>query len=417
MNLKPLFLFFFLSGLVVPGWAQQRLPKNGIVDQSLSPVVEEAVSQLLEAKKLAGAVTLVAQEGKVRHLQAHGLLSLDSDEPVKTNSIFRIHSMTKAIVSAAALQQLELGKYQLNDPVAKFIPAFEKLTLLNSGEVAKRSMTVADLFRHTSGLAYGFTAPPELVPLYSSPKLWGGNLKQFCNHLATIPLVHEPGESWTYGVSTDVLGRLVEIWSGEELDQYLDEEFFQPLGMENTGFWIEDKSDFQRFAKTHMTTVEGINVSAEPWGKQNGEKPKLLSGGGGLVSTAEDYYQFLQMIVDGGMRNGHTFLKPETVTLMTSDQLPDKIANIFFGQEQRYQIGFGLGFSVVKGPSKDWDEAAALAEFGWGGAASCHYWVSPNDSNLIVITLEQTMPYNWNMEWTLKPLIYDVIRGTNKGSD
>ena len=150
-------------------------------------------------------------------------------------------------------------------------------------------------------------------------------------------------------------------------------------------------------------------AGGDPLGQKYLDKPKLLSGGGGLTSTVSDYYEFLQMIADGGTRNGHVFLKPETVALMTGNQLPDKIPNIFFGEEQRTNVGFGLGFSVVMEKSADWDKAARVGEFGWGGAASCHYWVSPADDNLIVITLEQTVPYNWNLELALKPVIYKAI--------
>ncbi len=386
------FLFSLLT-FVVSGFALGQSKQGPVVaDEKITAAVNSAVDGLLAEKKVAGAVSLVAQGGKIRHLQAHG-------KPVATDTIFRIHSMTKAIVSAAALQQLEAGKYELSDPVSKFIPGFSKYP----------TMTVEDLFRHTSGLAYNFTAPEQLVKPYSSPKLWGGDLERFCNELVEIPLVHEPGKSWTYGVGIDVLGRLVEIWSGKPLDIYLADEFFKPLGMKDTGFWIEDPAKKSRFATVFKSSSTGVVAGGDPLGQKYLDKPKLLSGGGGLTSTVSDYYEFLQMIADGGTRNGHVFLKPETVALMTGNQLPDKIPNIFFGEEQRTNVGFGLGFSVVMEKSADWDKAARVGEFGWGGAASCHYWVSPADDNLIVITLEQTVPYNWNLELALKPVIYKAI--------
>lgn len=410
--LLPVYTVLLFLGLSVSLHAKSP-PRGPILDPEIAPGINRAVASLLTDKKLAGAVTLVAQDGKIRCLQPHGLRSLETESPMTVDTIFRIHSMTKAIVSAAALQQWEKGKYQLSDPVSKFIPAFEKVTVLTKGgepQSAKKPITIEDLFRHTSGLAYGFSAPPELVDLYGKAKLWGGDWEQFNSELTQIPLVHEPGESWTYGVSTDVLGQLVEIWSGKTLDAYLAEHFFGPLQMTDTGFWIEDEADVKRFATMHLTSEGGIKVGNDPLGQKYLTKPSIMSGGGGLVSTATDYYQFLQMIADGGKRHGQTFLKPETVALMTSNQLPESIANIFFGEEQRTKIGFGLGFSIVTGESRDWDEAAPVGEFGWGGAASCHYWVSPQDDNLIVITLEQTQPYNWNLERTLKPVIYRAVR-------
>ena len=276
---------------------------------------------------------------------------------------------------------------------------------------ASNPIRVIDLFRHTSGLPYGFTAPPSLVEPYSSPKLWGGDLEQFCDELAKLPLVHEPGEGWTYGVGTDVLGRLVEVWSGQSLDRYLAEHFFEPLGMLDTAFWIDSEEKKQRFAAPHQSAPGGVKPGRDPLGQSYLGAPKLVSGGGGLVSTASDYHAFLQMIADGGSAGGKTYLQPESVALMTTNQLPDGVPHIAFGDEQRFEIGFGLGFSVVTGESTGWDEDAPLKEFGWGGAASCHYWVSPEDENLLVITLEQTVPYNWNLERTLKPVIYEAVRG------
>ncbi len=376
-----------------------------------SPKVSEAVEVELSAGKLAGAVVLVAQSGAPKHLGAYGLRSLESGESMTVDTIFRIHSMTKAIVSAAALQQWEEGKFQLDDLISKYLPAFSEMKVWSedgSTTAAGDEITVKDLFRHTSGLAYGFTAPEELVGVYSSPKLWGGDLGQFCDELAKIPLVHEPGQSWRYGVNTDVLGRLVEIWSGQPLDEYLQSEFFDPLKMTSTGFMIKE-GDQVRFASVHSSGENGVTAGEDPLGQKYLLKPKMNSGGGGLVSTAMDYYQFLQMIADGGERFVHQFLKSETVELMTTNQLPDSVTQIFFDDEQRTKIGFGLGFSVVTGPSEGWDEAAPINEFGWGGAASCHYWVSPDDDNLIVITLEQTVPYNWNLERAMKPLVYELL--------
>ena len=404
---KLLFSFLFV---VVAGAVFAKSPPV----PSLAPEVERTVNGLIDEGKLAGAVVLVAKDGELLHLGAFGERKLGAGQKMTEDTVFRIHSMTKAIVSAAALQLLEQGKYELDDPVAKHLPEFAGIKVLNAdGEKAPANeiMTVEDLFRHTAGLAYGFTAPPQLVDAYSGPPLWGGTSEKFCEELAKIPLVHEPGKSWRYGVNTDVLGRLVEVWSGQSLDVYLQENFFAPLKMKDTAFWIRNDEIAERFATVHQSGKDGVKPGSDPLGQKYRDKPKMMSGGGGLVSTASDYYQFLQMIADGGTRFGRRFLQPKTVGLMTTNQLPDMVPQIFFGKEQRTAVGFGLGFSVVTGPSTGWDEAAPLHEYGWGGAASCHYWVSPEDDNLIVITLEQTVPYNWNMERALKPVIYKAVRG------
>lgn len=421
-----IYFFFLALGMLSRLAAEQKPDAQGgaiemaaaIRDPQLSPAIDAVVDDLIAKQKLAGAVTLISQGGKIRHLQAHGVRWLSGEVPMTIDTIFRIHSMSKAIVSAAALQQWERGKYQLDDKIAEYIPAFQKLKILGvDGRLRPpaRPVTVEDLFRHTSGFAYDFTAPPAIAAKLAAAELWeggDGSSEQFCERLAEIPLLHEPGEAWTYGVSTDVLGRLVEVWTGQDLDEYLQHELFEPLGMKDTGFWLDSDSKVTRFAGMHYATVSDLIPGNDPFGRSHLERPKMLSGGGGLLSTARDYHQFLKMISKGGALDGRTYLKPETVAMMTSNRLPESIGQIAFGaakEEKRFGTGFCLGFSVITGESDDWDADAKVGEYGWGGAASCHYWVCPQDDNLIVITLEQTMPYNWNLERGLKGTIYRLI--------
>ncbi|MEO0414484.1 MAG: serine hydrolase domain-containing protein [Verrucomicrobiota bacterium] len=383
-------------------------------DARVTKPINESVKALIDSKKLAGAVTLVAYDGELIHLQAHGQQSLESKVPMNVDTLFRIHSMTKAIVSAAALRLREEGKLNLADPVSEYLPEYANSQIHHEQGTApaKNSIRVMDLFLHTSGLAYGFTAPPELKEAYGKEKLWAGDLTQFSKNAAKLPLMHEPNQGWTYGIGTDVLGRVIEVCSGKDLDVYLQEMVFDPMGMKDTQFWIRNSQDQKRFASVHKLGENGVESGADPLNQVYLKKPQMISGGGGLVSTANDYYQFLRAIAnDGKHPNGYQLLKPSSVELMTTNQLPDEIPNIYFGDEQRTHIGFGCGFSVVK---RDTDfgafKSSPAGEYGWGGAASCHYWVSPKDKNLIVITLEQTNPYNWNMEDTLKPVIYRAIR-------
>ncbi len=387
---------FFLLLTCLSARAKEA-PKSDTRFAAIAPAVDAFIRQ----KKLAGAVTLVAQEGEILHLQAHGLADIASEKPMATDAIFRIHSMTKAIVTAAALMLYEESRFAFDDPVSKYLPAF-------AGRADLSQITVRSLMRHTSGLSYAFTAPQEIARKQMAANIWSGDLEDFAQRLATVPLVHPPDQGWTYGVSIDVLGYLIETWSGMRLDDFLKERIFDPLGMVDTGFYVpEPKRD--RLAALYTLTEDGDLIPANsPFSFDLFTRPKLCSGGGGLLSTATDYFRFLQMILDAGSVDGTQLLSADSVALMTTNQLPKQIPSISVTGEKRTGIGFGFGFSVVTVEAGDWDPDGKLDEFGWGGAASCHYWVSPQD-RLIVVTLEQTQPYGWTLEWGLKPMIYEAI--------
>ncbi len=360
----------------------------------LAQKIDAAVEGAIEKQRLAGACVLVAHKGEIIHHAAYGHADLKTGRAMTTDTIFRIHSMTKAITSAVALMLLEEGKFQLDDPAAKWIPAFAERE-----DLAK--ITVADLLRHTSGFAYG--------PHYLAAKIWDGNLANFAECIATLPLAHKPGERWTYGLSIDVLGHLIEVWSGQKFADVFQQRVFEPLGMTDTGFYVpEDKRS--RLATLYQRDGGKLALGEDVVLASRFEPPKCPSGGGGLVSTTTDYHAFLAMIRAGGKTPaGMQLLQPDSVALMTTSQLPESIPNIAFGPQQRHGVGFGFGFSVVFAKNDEWDASAPVGEFGWGGAASCHYWVSSAD-DLVVITLEQTMPYDWDLERALKPIIYDAIR-------
>lgn len=358
--------------------------------QPLAGRIDAAVSGLLEKNRLAGGCVLVSKDGEPVHLRAYGVSDLETGKPMTTDTIFRIHSMSKAITTATALMFFEEGKFKSEDPAAKWIPAFAK-----DENLAK--ITVADLMRHTSGLGYG--------PQYIEADVWGGDLQDFVDRIATVPLNHEPGKGWTYGLSIDVLGHLIEVWSGKPLAEVFEERIFKPLGMGDTAFFVSE-SNKHRLATLYKRDGGKLVEADDVVTANRFEPPSAPSGGGGLVSTISDYHAFLTMILaEGKSPTGQQLLKPETVRLMTNNQLPDGIPHIAFGQQQRHGVGFGFGFSVVFEESQKWDPDACLGEFGWGGAASCHYWVSPKD-RLIVLTLEQTMPYDWDLEKNLKPILY-----------
>jgi len=260
--------------------------------------------------------------------------------------------------------------------------------------------------RHTSGLTYG-AGPDATKEAFERLKpLESANLEEMAAKLAQIPLAYDPGTDWMYSIATDVLGRVIEVASGQSLDVFLQKNLFEPLGMVDTAFSVPP-AKLARFAANYSRT-NGLRVIDAPATSRFAKPVTFFSGGGGLVGTAMDYLRFLTMIARGGELDGHRILRPETVRLMTSNQLPEKAFPIHFGKEVRAGTGFGLGFSV-RTEITAWDPAGRVGEYGWGGAASTHYWVSPADE-LIVITLEQIMPYQGDTEFGLKRIIYDAVR-------
>ncbi len=371
--------------------------------------VDQAAQKLIDDKKLVGCVIAIARHGKIAYLKAFGKQHAERDKPMTTDAVFRIYSMTKAITSAATLMLMENGKLGLDDPVSKHLPEFKGLKVHVEGgdDVApKREMTVRDLLRHTAGLTYGVFGDSAVDKLYRKASVLNGTLEEATGKLGKLPLLYEPGEQWVYSVATDVLGRLIEKTSGKSFTKFLHSRLFDPLGMRDTGFHVRE-GNLDRFTANHNISGEGeIRVIDEPDASRYLKPPKLASGGGGLVSTTRDYLRFLQMIQSGGTFQGKRYLKKATVQLMTTNQLPERIPHIGIG-DARPGVGFGLGFSVRTGESR-WDSGARLGEYGWGGAASTHYWTSPQD-DLIVVTMEQTMPFNFNLEFGIKKLVYDAI--------
>ena len=372
----------------------------------------KVVQGYVDENKIAGALTLIARKGRIVDVRTYGQMDIERGKPMREDAIFRIYSMSKAIVTAAALMLHEEGKFKLDDPVHKYLPQFKKLKVLGKdgrASGATQSMTVADLMLHTSGLSYGFVGNTQVEKTYRRLGLPGRsrNLDAFITQLAKVPLRAEPGERWLYSVSTDVLGKLVETWSGQPLDKFLDRRIFGPLDMRDTGFHVP-KEKLPRFTANYGSDGKGnLTRIDDPLHSKYGKPATFLSGGGGLVSTGRDYLRFLLMLQQGGQLHGKRLLQPRTVRLMTTNQLPETLMPIQINQPPRAGVGFGYGFSV-RTRMTSWDPGGKVGEFGWGGAASTHYWVHPGDE-LVVITLEQTMPYSFLTEWGVKQLIYEAI--------
>jgi CubicO group peptidase (beta-lactamase class C family) len=371
----------------------------GMSSQKLAKV-DDVLDGLVEQKRLAGGTVVIARRGKIVHFKSYGMADIEQQRPMTNDAIMRFYSMSKGITSAAAMMLVDEG-----------IPELAGMKMATTvGLVApKREVTIADLLRHTSGLTYGGSAHSDADAAFKKvhPLDPTRNLKQMGERLGDVPLAFQPGEDWVYGISIDVLGRVIEVASGQKLDKFLKKRIFKPLGMKDTGFFVPEKKH-DRFAQIYNSDEKGKLSIGDNEGGRNFSKPRaFLSGGGGLVSTAHDYLRFLMMIQQGGILDGKRIVSEKSVQLMTTSQLPKAVPHIYFGDQQRVGVGFGFGFSVREKMS-DWDPTGRVGEYGWGGLASTHYWVSPKDE-LIVITLEQTMPYSFMAEFAVKGLIYDAI--------
>ena len=416
MKILSFSLFFIVSigGTILHGQAKGLLPMAKPETVGLDPKkleeVNEKMKALIEENRLSGGTVVVARKGKVAHFGTYGLRDREAGLPVEKDTIFRIYSMTKAITSAAALMLEEEGKLDLEDPLSTFFPPLKKMKVWKDGKLldTKGEATVADLLRHTSGLTYGWKAVGAIGQAHRKAGVLDRDkaLVPMMNGMGKVPLLFDPGSDWVYGCSTDVLGGVVEVASGMPFDQFLRERILEPLKMKDTDFYVPaDK--VTRFAANYNYKDGKLTLKDDPKTSRYLENPTFKSGGGGLCSTASDYMRFLLMIANGGKFEGQRYLKKKSVKLMTTNQIPEGGGWVTFGKQIREGVGFGHGFSVrVK--MSDWDPDGRVGEYGWGGAASTHYWISPKD-DLVVLTLEQVMPYSFNTEWALKGLIYDAL--------
>jgi CubicO group peptidase (beta-lactamase class C family) len=347
--------------------------------------------------RLAGSVTLVARRGRIAYLEAFGERDREADAPMREDSIFRIASQSKAIVSVAAMTLVEEGKLLLTDPVGKYLPEFLETTVAVPREggaydvvKAARPITIRDLLTHTSGFAYGEGlakdrwAAAGLQGWYFADR--NEPIRESVARMAALPADAQPGERWIYGYNTDILGAVVERVAGQPLDAVLRERIFEPLGMLDTHFYLPaGKRD--RLAAVYSRQPGGLErapaqgTSVSQGAYVDGPR-KSFSGGAGLLSTATDYARFLQMLLNGGELDGRRIIGRKTVELMTVDQLGDVPFNA--GQ------GFGLGFSVLEDVGAR-GTPGSVGEFGWGGAYHSTYWVDPREE-LIVVHLTQLIP-------------------------
>jgi CubicO group peptidase (beta-lactamase class C family) len=411
-------LFAALFGCLSPTPIQaEELPRVAPKDVGLSAEKLARVTTLVQAavnkNQTAGVVVLIARHGKVAYLEAFGKLNASTVQPMPLDAIFRIHSMSKAITSAAALLLYDEGRFKLDDPVSKYLPEFKGLRVYAGRDdqtvQANRDITVRDLMRHTSGLTYGMPNGTAVDKMYMAKGIDGPELSlaEMVAALGKLPLQDQPGTRFHYSISTDVLARLIEVLADKPIDEFLQDRVCRPLDMRDTGFVVPDDK-LSRFTATHRPGDKGtLKVIDDPATSRYRTRRKYLSGGGGLVSTARDYARFCQMLLNGGELYGVRLLRSETVKEMTSNQLPMEALPMKLNGFPLPGLGFGFGVSVRLDTAASKPDAAA-GEFGWSGAASTYFWVAPK-SEMVVVILQQVQPYNLALRLALQPAIYGAI--------
>jgi CubicO group peptidase (beta-lactamase class C family) len=385
--------------------------------------VSRLVQRYIDDQKLPGAISLVARRGKVVHFETYGVMDVERQKPMREDTIFRFYSMTKPIASVGLMMLYEEGRFQLEDPAAKFIPELKDLKVFVSGtadgfEVREptRAMTVRDLLMHTSGLVARDTASP-VGELYRRAGFAGadskGTLADMVVKLGRIPLQVDPGSRWIYGISTDLVGYLCEVISGLPFDRYLDERILGPLGMVDTAFDVP-ASKVDRFAANYAPRdgTPRYTLVDDPLTSPYVGQRTYFSGSGGLVSTAADYLRFCTMLANGGMLDDVRILGPRTLQLMTLNHLPggQDLATMAqnAAETQREGQGFGLGFAVLL------DQTVAQiigtpGEYFWGGAASTAFFVNPAE-DLVMIFLTQLRPSStYPIRRELRQTIYSAL--------
>ena len=382
------------------------LPEDVSMSSEELKKVDHVIQKFIDDKELAGAVTIIARKGKVIHFSAQGMQDISAAKKMDKDSIFRIYSMTKAVVSVAAMRLVEQGKLKLDVPASTYIPSIAKMKF--NGEIPNREMTLRDLLSHSSGLPNNVSTDRALR-VAGHPSLAESNLEEIMGRLESVPLRYEPSKGWYYSFAADVVGRLVEIGSGLQLDKALRDLIFDPLGMKDTGFYVP-KEKWHRFVTPYGNGLKEI-TAPQPGtsGPFTFEKaPKFLSGGGGLVSTAADYMRFCLMLTGQGQFQDNRLLSAKTVSEMFRDQLPEGVGEITRAPKGR---GFGLGFAVRVRRI----DSSPLGECEWLGGLGTEFFISPKD-DLAVITLSNQSPMK-QIKSKVRPFVYSAFIKENKQSN
>ncbi len=391
----------FISTLLVAVSAQAQLPtaspKAAGFDPARLEVLHATTKRFVAEGQHAGLITLLARDGKIVDFQTYGYRDVERQLPMERDTICRAYSMSKLITCVATLMLVEDGRLNLDDPVAKYLPEFKDVKVWTGGtadapqlEPLKRPITIKHLLTHTSGLVYDFsTGNPEMAKLWRNADLWiGPGLTNFITKLAKLPLQHQPGDAWTYGVNQDVQGAVIERVTGQTFGAFLEERIFRPLGMKDTGFDVPPEK-MNRLAKTYKHGPDGKFVEDQPIVETWPEAGRgIEAGGAGIFSTAGDFARFAQMLCNGGTLDGKRILGRKTVELMTANHLVTLPNN----QAATRQKGFGLGVEVTTDLGQ-LSMPSSVGQFGWYGAATTYCQIDPKE-RLVAIAFAQHFPFN-----------------------
>jgi CubicO group peptidase (beta-lactamase class C family) len=399
-------------------------PAEAGLDADRLQRIDRHFARYVDDGRLAGWLAVIARDGRIVHAGKGGMRDLARSLPVEDDTVWRIYSMTKPITSVAAMMLHEEAAFDLSDPVAKFIPAFAGARVWKGGTHLKPVTVPATepvrmwhLLTHTSGLTYGFHYAHPVDAMYRAGGYefgfrTGTDLAQAADDFAGLPLLFEPGGEWNYGVSTDVLGRVVEVLSGQPLDAFFQERIFAPLGMADTGF---GPGDPERLAEAYARDPQSGRLVVSPLAAGAHRAPEVLSGGGGLLSTAADYHRFTSMLVNGGELGGARLLGPRTLRYMTRNHLPGGADLETYGRplyaEVTYEgVGFGLGFAVVEDPVAQ-RVPGSPGEFNWGGLASTAFWVDPVERITAMFFTQMIPSSTYPVRSELRQLTYQALVG------
>src|SRR4051812_8587940 len=378
--------------------------------------------RLVDHGKLAGVQALVMRRGHVAWQRECGMADLARGKPMARDTIVRIYSMTKPLTSVAVMMLYEEGRFQLDDPITRFLPCFRDMRVLTGGSRARwesvpaeRDITFRDLLTHTSGLTYGFLESTLVDAMYRDRgvdfQTSSDTLEAVVEAAASLPLLAQPGAEWNYSIATDVLGHLVAVISNQPFEQFLRERIIEPLGMVDTDFHVPPEK-IERFAANYAPGEDGhLKLIDDPLESGYGAPRRLCSGGGGLVSTAADYMRFCEFMLNKGELDNVRLLGRKSVELMTMNHLPGDMASMGqprFSESPYTGIGFGLGFSVMLDPTRA-QILGSPGEYAWGGAASTAFWIDPAEE-MAVILLTQLMPSStYPIRRELRVLTYQAI--------
>ncbi len=419
-------LIFVAATVLAQGLPTARNPEEVGMSSERLATLTAGLQEAVDKERIPGAVAIVLRKGKIAYSKAIGFQDREKGTPMAENSIFRIYSMSKTFTSLAIMMLVEEGKIILADPVGKFLPELKDMKVGTTREneytgkkelilvPADREITIQDLLRHTSGLTYWFFGKPSLNKAEwkaNNPFDFKLTLAEMVTRISKVPLCYQPGTTWDYSQSTDVLGRVVEVVSGVDFETFILERIAKPLKLKDTGFWVEGAEKQARIAEPQAEPPSGKKPSAIDVTK----RPNWLSGGGGMVSTAPDYARLCQFFLNGGVLDGVRLLSPKTVQLMTSNHLP---ADIQYAPVLKSQLGpmfpsaqvgngFGLGFCVRIAPGLN-PQPGSVGDYCWAGYLGTYFWVDPKEE-LVAVLMMQIRAYRNYYRSYMRDMVYQAI--------